>query len=121
MRSWVLLSIFLSSTLSALPLREPWGNGRSLLKSCERDCCEIQNNSLQDLILFHQEIISPVDGERSHFLPTSSHYMQDAVAKYGIWQGWLMGMDRLMRENSDPWIYPTTLRGENLVKSDPVQ
>ncbi len=60
------------------------------------------------LITFHQEVISPADGPRSHYYPTSSHYTMDAIHKYGFFRGWIMGCDRLMRENNDPWIYRTT-------------
>jgi putative component of membrane protein insertase Oxa1/YidC/SpoIIIJ protein YidD len=61
----------------------------------------------ETLIDFHQTIISPADGPRSHFLPSSSQYTLEAMRTYGFYQGFLMGCDRLMRENSDPWVYKT--------------
>lgn len=60
----------------------------------------------ESLIKFHQNIISPIDGPRSHFLPSSSQYTLEAMRKYGFFIGYMYGCDRLMRENSDPWIYP---------------
>lgn len=59
------------------------------------------------MIQFHQDIISPCDGPRSHFLPSSSQYTLEAMRKYGFYQGFTMGCDRLMRENSDKWVYKT--------------
>ncbi len=103
----------------------PWGKGADLCYR-ERTCCEAPcRNPLQRmaecLIGFHQEVISPADGPRSHFSPTSSHYTMDAIHKYGFFRGWVMGCDRLMRENNDPWIYRTTPGRYNCdTKYDPV-
>jgi len=56
-------------------------------------------------IAFHQKVISPADGPRSHFIPSSSQYTLDAMRKHGFFHGFFLGCDRLMRENNDPWIY----------------
>lgn len=73
------------------------------------------------LIQFHQDVISPADGPRSHFLPSSSQYTLEAMRKYGFYRGFLMGCDRLTRENSEEWVYRL---GKNsagqLMKLDPV-
>ena len=60
------------------------------------------------MILFFQNYISPIDGPRSSFYPTSSQYAKDAIEKYGVFKGIAMGCDRLMRENEDPWVYEIT-------------
>lgn len=74
------------------------------------------------LIRFHQEVVTPIDGPRSHFLPSSSQYTLDGIEKYGFIKGWILGCDRLLRENDDPWIYPTCLndRGERY-KRNPIR
>lgn len=73
------------------------------------------------MICFHQEVISPADGPRSHFIPSSSQYTLDAMRKYGFFQGVSMGCDRLMRENKDPWVYRITFDGAGkAIKYDPV-
>ncbi len=75
----------------------------------------------EKIITFHQEVISPADGPRSHYIPSSSQYMLDAIRKYGFFSGYPMGCDRLMRENNDPWVYRKTLSGNGLpIKYDPV-
>ena len=53
------------------------------------------------VIDFHQKVISPVDGPRSHFRPSSSQYMRQAMHNYGFFKGYIMGCDRLLRENSE--------------------
>ena len=72
------------------------------------------------IIHFHQNVLSPVDGPRSHFKPSSSNYMLDAIHKYGFIQGFVMGCDRLMRENGDPWCYKNTESEGKLFKYNPV-
>ena len=70
-------------------------------------------------ILFHHNVLTHISGPRSHFRPTSSQYMLDAIRQYGFMKGYIMGCDRLLRENADPWVYRTTLIKENLYKWDP--
>jgi hypothetical protein len=41
--------------------------------------------------------------------------------KYGFFQGFLLGCDRLQRENKDPWVYRTILSGKYEMKYDPVR
>jgi putative component of membrane protein insertase Oxa1/YidC/SpoIIIJ protein YidD len=82
---------------------------RSLADSCA-----------EAIILFHQNVLSPVDGPRSHFRPSSSNYMLDAIHKYGFVKGFIMGCDRLLRENSDDWCYQTIESEGELFKYNPV-
>jgi len=73
-------------------------------------------------IAFHQNVISPADGPRSHFKPSSSQYTLDAMRKYGFFKGWTMGADRLMRENGEEWVYKSVkAEGDKNYKYDPVR
>lgn len=75
----------------------------------------------ESAITFHQQIISPADGPRSHYYPSSSQYTKEAMRRYGFFKGFIMGCDRLMRENSEEWVYrDTTLPGGTKLKYDPV-
>lgn len=76
----------------------------------------------ESAIRFHQEVISPADGPRSHFIPSSSQYTLDSMRKYGFFKGFTMGCDRLMRENDTDWVY-RKIKDENgrLMKWDPVK
>jgi uncharacterized protein len=107
---------------------DPWGKDADLSKSacsaCSPTCCPtpVLGGVSEVLIGFHQKVISPADGPRSHFLPSSSQYTLDAMRKYGFFEGYLLGCDRLMRENSEEWIYPTSVDGRGYsMKLDPVR
>lgn len=106
----------------------PWGKDADLCKSKKptvtQQYCEtpVLGMLSETVVSFHKKVISPSDGPRSHHRPTSSQYMLDATRKYGFCQGFMMGCDRLMRENADPWIYPVVKGGlgDNF-KWDPVK
>lgn len=73
------------------------------------------------MIRFFQEYISPIDGPRSSFYPTSSQYALEAISKYGIITGITLGCDRLLRENGEPWVYDVTDKYGITRKLDPVR
>jgi putative component of membrane protein insertase Oxa1/YidC/SpoIIIJ protein YidD len=106
---------------------EPWGKDADLthrkVVSCEERASPTPLSvAAEKMIRFHQEVISPADGPRSHFIPSSSQYMLDAIHKYGFFKGFPMGCDRLLRENNDPWVYRKTLNGAGVqMKYDPVK
>lgn len=104
---------------------DPWGKDADLVHSCPPVCQAKDLSPLAKLginaIRFHQDIISPADGPRSHFIPSSSQYTLDAMEKYGFLKGFTMGCDRLMRENNEEWVYRKTLDGAGrIMKWDPV-
>jgi putative component of membrane protein insertase Oxa1/YidC/SpoIIIJ protein YidD len=114
---------------SAQIYADPWGKDADLARKkgtvcvTEKKSCNIPffNWIGKILITFHQEVISPADGPRSHFIPSSSQYTIDAIEAYGFFQGVSMGCDRLMRENDEPWVYRETLDpAGKLIKYDPV-
>jgi uncharacterized protein len=116
-------SIFLSTAVYA----DPWGKDSDLVTEMQEIASENKENSsaisyLAELaIAFHQETISPADGPRSHFKPSSSQYTLEAIQKYGFLHGYFLGCDRLMRENSDPWVYRTIEYEDGFTwKYDPV-
>jgi hypothetical protein len=74
------------------------------------------------VIRFHQEVISPVDGPRSHYRPSSSQYMHQAMHRYGFLKGFIMGCDRLLRENDEEWVYRTIQDNDGKIfKYDPAK
>lgn len=87
---------------------EPWGKDADIARKKENIDDKKQSIftlAADKVIRFHQTFLSPISGPRSHFRPTSSRYMQLAMKRYGFVQGLLMGLDRLMRENNEKWIY----------------
>lgn len=106
---------------------DPWGKDADLAKQTSptsTQCICVSNSPITSwgirAIRFHQEVISPADGPRSHFIPSSSQYALDAMKKYGFFQGFTMGCDRLMRENEDEWVYRKCMEAGTPMKWDPV-
>ena len=110
--------------LSAKGFFDPWGKDSNLISS-KPDPHKVHasegfvGQSLESVILFHQNVLSPIDGPRSHFRPTSSRYALLSIRRYGPLVGLLKGCDRLMRENSDPWLYRTVVIDDIEYKWDP--
>jgi len=112
------------ASLFAKPgFHEPWGKDadlkRPLLPSSPPPV-SLLGAAAEQVIRFHQTFINPIDGPRSHFRPTSSKYMQLAIRRYGFFKGFIMGCDRLMRENDADWVYRTIEIDGKLYKHDPV-
>jgi len=101
---------------------EPWGKDSDLKVQQEpapEKKASIPIAIADKIIKFHQQVISPVDGPRSHYRPTSSRYMQLAMQRHGFIKGFVMGCDRLLRENKDPWVYRSIEIDGQLFKYDP--
>ncbi len=119
---FILIPIF---TFSIARYCEPWGkdsdinNNNKKTKVIENQKKSIMAKAANKVIIFHQKVISPVCGSRSNFRPTSSRYMQLAIERYGFFKGFIMGCDRLLRENSDPWVYRKIIIDNTEYKFDP--
>jgi hypothetical protein len=50
---------------------------------------------------FYQEYISPLDGNRCPMQPSCSAYAGEALEKHGLFMGWIMACDRLVRCGRD--------------------
>ena len=117
--------LLLTAGLAAHPgYFEPWGRDAEL--AAPKPTPVLATPSLATriadaIIRFHQEVISPVDGPRSHFRPTSSRYMQLAMQRYGFIKGYLMGCDRLLRENDEEWVYRKVEIDGRIFKYDPAK
>jgi uncharacterized protein len=111
------------SMQAELRYQEPWGKDSDLRTktsfSSEQEKKSVAVYLANQVILFHQKVISPVDGPRSHYRPSSSQYMQQAMQKHGFVKGFIMGCDRLLRENKDPWVYRSIQSDGKIFKYDP--
>lgn len=100
----------------------PWGKDADLhyhhASKSSSETLSPPAQAMETLIWFHQNIISPVDGPRSHYRPSSSSYMMQAIRKHGFFKGYIMGCDRLLRENDDPWVYRTAIIDGKIWKTD---
>jgi len=102
----------------------PWGKDADLAVKRPSVVQVAQKSSgvqvAEKMILFHQNVISHADGPRSHFVPSSSQYTLEAIQKHGFFKGYILGCDRLMRENNEEWIYPKTMGPYCVLKYDPI-
>jgi hypothetical protein len=127
MRFKLLCFLILPVVANTMPgFYEPWGPDADLQISPAEIAQPVPQRSLsvqiaEHIIRFHQNVLSPVDGPRSHFRPCSSSYMMRSMQKHGFIRGFLMGCDRLMRENDDDWVYRKISVDGKLVKYDPVR
>lgn len=109
---------------SAAGYFEPWGKDAPLAKSTSQTTTPRRSHNpisqaAERVILFHQNVLSPADGPRSHFRPTSSRYMLLAIRRHGFLKGFLKGCDRLLRENDADWLYRTITINKKKYKFDP--
>ena len=84
---------------------EPFGKDSTLVKRPLKKPQAASFSPALYLISFHQQVISEADGPRSHFVPSSSEYMRQAMLYWGAGTGFVLGCDRLLRENNEEWIY----------------
>lgn len=92
----------------SLYAEEPWGKDIDLIYEKSFEKPTKQKSLSSSCIRFYQKYISVINGPRSSFDPTSSEYTRQAMLRYGFFTGFLMGCDRLMRENPEPWVYHTS-------------
>lgn len=119
----IIFFIYLPLSLLAINFEEPWGKDCDLTIKPSKQELKKQPSLLtkgaNHIILFHQNFLSPTTGPRSSFRPTSSRYMQLAMHRYGFLKGYLMGCDRLLRENKEPWVYRKITIDDIEYKFDP--
>ncbi len=121
-----IFTIYLSLTCFE-PSFQPWGADAELV-GIKSETIEDQKSkphlgerACSKMIRFFQEYISPIDGPRSSFYPTSSQYALEAIQKYGVFTGIALGCDRLLRENGEVWVYERTDDYGMQRKLDPVR
>ncbi|QVL58033.1 MAG: membrane protein insertion efficiency factor YidD [Simkaniaceae bacterium] len=124
MKKVLFLALFFLPLFAEVGFVHPWGKDEELVPNrslippvpTKRG---LMTKLSEYVILFHQNILSPVDGPRSHFRPTSSRYMLLSMRRHGFIKGYIMGCDRLLRENREEWVYrKVTIDGEEF-KWDP--
>lgn len=67
------------------------------MKPLLRFLWNIPANGLIGLVRLYQWTLSPIVGRQCRFEPTCSHYMIQAIRKYGAVRGTLKGLWRIMR------------------------
>lgn len=104
--------------------QQPWGRDAGLALARQPAVKAVRALSppgeiMELLIVLRQRVLTKADGPRSHYRPSSSVYMHEAIQKYGFCRGYLMGCDRLLRENDEMWVYRLIDEHGKLYKFDP--
>lgn len=124
MRFKLSLFLFASFSLFAQPgYFTPWGKDSDLAIPPSPSSTPYTLSPLgwaaEKVILLHQNVLTKADGPRSHFRPTSARYMLLAIRKNGFFKGFMLGCDRLLRENDEKWVYDTITIDGKTFKWDP--
>lgn len=81
----------------------------------------VEDNQTGSVFGFYERFISPVDGDRCPMHPTCSAYAREAVQRHGMFMGWIMACDRLVRCGRDETrISPGIIKDKNRAALDPV-
>lgn len=72
------------------------------------------------MIDWYKAHVSPLNVMGCDYYPSCSQYTKEAIEKYGFFKGWLLGCDRLMRCNSDDWVYAKIEVDGEVKKFNPV-
>lgn len=107
------LRIFLLLSLlpAALSAEEPWSISREHPVTSEALPAEHNHpkESANFMIRFYQNYISPLSGSTCHYQPTCSRYTAEAIRKFGLLKGMVMGTDRLIRCHPGQREYPVDI------------
>ncbi len=49
------------------------------------------------MVKAYRYTLSPLLGRQCRYLPTCSHYTEDAIARFGLWAGTWIGLSRVLR------------------------
>jgi uncharacterized protein len=98
-------------TFGTLHAEDPWSLSRAHPVTREAIQPEHAHATLplNPIIRFYQSYISPLSGSTCRYSPTCSRYTAEAVAKFGLFKGLIMGTDRLIRCHPGQREYPIDL------------
>lgn len=97
---------FLAVTL--LDAEEPWSISREhpITREVFTEQIKPELPSTNFVIRFYQAYISPLSGSTCRYSPTCSRYTAEAIARFGLLKGIVMGTDRLIRCHPGQREYP---------------
>jgi putative membrane protein insertion efficiency factor len=71
------------------------------LKPAARRGYDLVAQTARGMIRLYQLTFSSLFGQSCRYLPTCSHYMDEAIVRHGLWAGLWVGLARLCR--CHPW------------------
>ncbi|MFW6147342.1 MAG: membrane protein insertion efficiency factor YidD [Thermodesulfobacteriota bacterium] len=105
---------------SAASLNGPWGWDTEQEASPRND--DQCSSPLQFMVKLHRKYISPIDGKNCPMHPSCSRYSLQCLETHGLFIGWLMTCDRLMRCGRDELrLCPEIRVNDELLCYDPLK
>ena len=104
----LMLPIALLIGFAGLRAEEPWSISREhpVTSDVPLPAEDRHRDGWNPLIVFYQKYISPLSGSTCHYTPTCSRYTAEAIRRYGLLKGMVMGTDRLIRCHPGQCEYP---------------
>lgn len=113
----MLLSFMIFS--NALPVQSQADDSAFIAENYSNSDKDRPTNALFDL---YREHISAVDGDRCGMSPSCSGYGEQAIKKHGLFMGWIMTCDRLIRCGRDETQISRSIRSNGkLLTLDPLE
>jgi putative membrane protein insertion efficiency factor len=118
----IFLAIFslFATPVHASSLEGPWGWNKP--QQAFRTHADQSSGPLQFMIELHRSYISPIDGKNCPMYPSCSRYSLQCLKKHGLFIGWVMTCDRLLRCGRDELrLSPEIVVNDELRCYDPLE
>jgi hypothetical protein len=119
-----ILSFAILSSLAvpagAASLHGPWGWNTE--HQASRNPAGQCTDPLECMVTLHRKYISPIDGKNCPMYPSCSQYSLQCFEKHGLFIGWMMTCDRLLRCGRDELrLSPEIVVNDELLCYDPLE
>lgn len=106
-----LVILLISAGFTVIRAEDPWSLSKAHPVTIDaiNHKHEHRGGETNPLIRFYQNYISPLSGSTCHYSPTCSRYTGEAIRKFGLLKGMMMGTDRLIRCHPGQREYPVDI------------
>jgi len=118
----IFLAIFFlfATPVHAASLKGPWDWNKP--QQAYRTGASQSSNPLRFMVELHRKYISPIDGKNCPMYPSCSRYSLQCLNKHGLFVGWVMTCDRLLRCGRDELrLSPEIVVNDELLCYDPLE
>jgi putative membrane protein insertion efficiency factor len=111
---------FCITPVHAASLKGPWGWHKP--QQAFRTHASQSSDPLRFMVELHRKYISPIDGKNCPMYPSCSRYSLQCLKKHGLFVGWVMTCDRLLRCGRDELrLSPEIVVNDELLCYDPLE
>ena len=117
---FLLVFFWLANMANAASLKGPWDWDKR--QQAFRVSAGQSPNPLRFMVELHRKYISPIDGKNCPMYPSCSRYSLQCLKKHGLFVGWVMTCDRLLRCGRDELrLSPEIVVNDELRCYDPLE